>query len=226
MASTRSGDASPTHPQMPLTRCTLRRVMPKIEREELPEVVAEAARLDEGFHDGEAREVLHELGISPERLEEAKRNVAIAKTRKSKIRRRLLLGFAALALVGFAVGTQYVRHRTRLTLLSEMQVTRATLTMAGAQAAGAPAGSDVELESILSHPPEGDRVELTCVWTDPAGTKQHENHWETKPVTHDAWPTHCRFRVPLDAPAGTWSVKMKQDERTLTEKTFVVEGRR
>lgn len=53
-----------------------------------------------------------------------------------------------------------------------------------------------------------DSLELGCEWTDPSGVVRHRNHWHTKTINKDPWPTHCRYRLDLATLLGHWTVTM------------------
>jgi hypothetical protein len=71
--------------------------------------------------------------------------------------------------------------------------------------------------------PLGRRLPMECEWFDPAGTTVRHNHYETRSVDHDPWPTHCR--CPLSgAQPGPWRVAMSVGGRALSETVFTVEA--
>ncbi len=70
--------------------------------------------------------------------------------------------------------------------------------------------------------PKGASVDLTCDWTDPAGARVHQNHWSTKAMDHDPWPTHCRYPLTAASATGKWTVTMKQGDRVLASDAFDV----
>src|ERR1700678_3487300 len=93
---------------------TVREVDPKVDRDELPEIVEEAARLaeeDAGKVDApEARRILEELDLPAERLEEARLAVALRRaTARVRRRRRLAFG-AASALLAVTAAAIALHH--------------------------------------------------------------------------------------------------------------------
>ena len=76
----------------------------------------------------------------------------------------------------------------------------------------------------LDSAPRGIRLRLVGEWTDPAGRVAHRNRYETKPISHLAWETHVRFRLPADAPTGTWRVRLLSNDRELHSMPFEVWG--
>ena len=71
----------------------------------------------------------------------------------------------------------------------------------------------LKLSTKLMNPPKGDALPMSCAWRAPDGTLLHENAWQTKPITHDAWETHCVFQK---APEHV-KVEMKASDRVIAE---------
>jgi hypothetical protein len=69
----------------------------------------------------------------------------------------------------------------------------------------------------------GSTLDLRCDWTGPSHDVRHQNHWQTKEIDKDLWPTHCRHTIGPEDPAGDWSVTMKLGERTLATRHFSVQ---
>lgn len=80
----------------------------------------------------------------------------------------------------------------------------------------------LEFEVQLSRPPLGVALELTCQWRGPA-KERYENGWETKPISHDPWPTHCRHAFTPNDAAGLWTVIMRFGDRDLGSQFFTLE---
>jgi hypothetical protein len=74
----------------------------------------------------------------------------------------------------------------------------------------------------LDHAPIGSTLTLDCDWIDPSGKVAHHNHYPTKEIDKSVWPTHARYLLPADAPAGTWTVKLSLDGRVLNTLKFEV----
>ncbi len=162
----------------------------RLSDEELEEVVEEIAK-DEaregaGVSRSEAREVLRELDLPAEKLDEAAVKVrerreaqALEKSRK---KRALLLGAGVLALVlsaGVGVGLW--------TQASAAKVARIT----AAEPVLSEEAGQLRLSAKLMSAPSGESVPMSCTWRSPEGALLQENAWQTKPVSHDAWETHC-----------------------------------
>jgi hypothetical protein len=85
------------------------------------------------------------------------------------------------------------------------------------------ASPQLELEIELTHAPLGAALELTCQWRGPSGDMRYDNAWQTKPISHDPWPTHCRHAFTPTDDAGSWTVAMKAGQRELGSEHFTLE---
>lgn len=116
------------------------------------------------------------------------------------------------------------------TLGSEVLVTHTSLRMRSPQLLD-PLPSSVarsmqpqlELELELDRLPLGAAFALTCEWRGPQAELRHENSWQTKPISHNPWPTHCRHSFASDDPLGPWTVVMKAGRRALGSAKFKLE---
>ena len=144
--------------------------------------------------------------------------------RRSRLRTYRLVA-ALLAAGGVYWGFSAIREsrewRARLTA----PASRITLEQDGGASLSTverAASPDVWFRVILHDPPIGKDVPLACRWTDPVGTIAHANSWKTKPITHDDWETHCRYRLGPTAQTGLWKVEMSFEGRTLSSASFEV----
>jgi hypothetical protein len=85
------------------------------------------------------------------------------------------------------------------------------------------ASPQLEFEVELTHPPLGAALELTCQWRAPSGDVRYDNAWQTKPISHDPWPTHCRHAFTPGDDAGHWTVVMKAAQRELGSADFTLD---
>jgi hypothetical protein len=74
----------------------------------------------------------------------------------------------------------------------------------------------------LENAPIGSKLALSCDWIDPQGKVVHRNRYETREIDRPVWPTHARYQLTPNAPAGTWTVRLYQADRVLHSKTFEV----
>jgi hypothetical protein len=71
----------------------------------------------------------------------------------------------------------------------------------------------LKLHATLMGIPQGEVVDVRCTWRAVDGTILHENAYRTKPVSHDAWDTHCTLK---NAPDHV-KVEMRAFERVLAQ---------
>lgn len=162
----------------------------RLSDEELEEVVEEIAkdqaREGAGVSRSQAREVLRELDLPADKLDEAAVKVrerreaeALEKSRK---KRTLLLSAGVLALLlsaGVGVGLW--------TQANAAKVARIT----AAEPVLSEEAGQLRLSAKLMSAPSGESVPMSCAWRSPDGALLQENAWQTKPVSHNAWETHC-----------------------------------
>lgn len=79
-----------------------------------------------------------------------------------------------------------------------------------------------EYEVVLTSAPVGSRLTLECQWLDPNGLIFNSNRYETRKITHDEWPTHCRSKILPNAPTGMWTVTMSHEGRRIGQMQFEV----
>jgi hypothetical protein len=203
---------------------------PKIDRDELPEIVEETARLEEEDRalvaTPEAKQILRELDLPDTRIDEARRVIAKRRQERRARQRRLFL-VGALVLAGLATaGTFAWRTSARDQALARITVSQATLKLGAdplPQSLARSANPEVALAVVLEHAPQGAGIDLTCEWRAADGKVRHMNRWQTKSIDRDLFPTHCRRAFGAADPAGRWSVTMKQDGRELTTESFHLE---
>ncbi len=183
--------------------------------EEFEEVVEEIAkeqvRAGDGVSVEQAKEALRELDLPADELDAAAVKVrerrAAEALAKNKKKRTLLVGAAVLAAVltaGAAVGVSMQTKATKVAAITASEpVLRAEPGQPG----------QLRLSAKLMSAPIGESVPMKCAWTSPEGALLHENAWQTKPVSHDAWETHCVFQ---NAPEHV-KVAMKAHGRVVAE---------
>jgi hypothetical protein len=200
---------------------------PKVAKEDLEDIVEEAARLDrdekEAISRGEAREVLRELDIAPEKLEEAER--AVKERRAREAARAKTRTIAAVTALAIAAAATIVMLHLRSTAAA---IARTTPLEHAVTAEGRPSPFDraaspaLTLDVTLKDAPKGDKLDLSCDWKDPSGVVVHQNKYTTKTIDKDPWPTHCRYTLAPSSKTGTWNVTMKQGDRVLSSDAFEV----
>ena len=150
------------------------------------EIAKDQAREGSGVSEDQAREALRELDLPPEKLDDAAAKVrqrheaeALAKSKK---KRTLLLGagvLAALLALGVGIG---LWTQAKAAKVAAITATDPVLSEEAGQ---------LRLSAKLMSAPNGESVPMTCAWSGADGALFHENAWQTKPVSHDAWETHC-----------------------------------
>jgi hypothetical protein len=180
--------------------------------EELQDVVEEIAK-DEahagtGVSFDQAREALRELDLPAEKLDDAALKVRQrreAEALEKREKKRMLLAGAAVLAVLVSAGVGVTRWKSaEAGKIAAMTATDPVLTEEPGQ---------LRLSAKLMSAPKGESVPMTCAWTGADGTLLHENAWQTKPISHDAWETHC----VLPTPPAHVKVAMKAHGRVVAE---------
>jgi len=192
--------------------------------------VEEAARIQDrevsSLDHEQARDVLEELELPSALLEEARAAIQVRRIeqreRANRVKLALLLGVILAAGVAIFGVRGLLASRAR----ANVSNIHAVLLVEGNPISGPLSRSarpEVSLETVLAHTPEGDSLDLTCDWRGPGGDLRYQNHWQTKGIDKQAWPTHCRHRFGAADPSGAWSVEMKLNDRTLVTERFSLE---
>ena len=165
--------------------------------EEFEEVVEEIAKEEasagSGVSHDQAREALRELDLPASKLDEAAMKVRQRREaealQKSQKKRTLLIGAGVLAAVLTTVVGIGVWKQAQAAKVAQITATNPVLTEEAGQ---------LRLSATLMSAPTGESVPMTCAWHSADGALLHENAWQTKPVSHDAWETHCVLPNPPD----------------------------
>ena len=154
--------------------------------EVVEEIAKEQAQAGSGVSLDQAREALRELDLPADKLDEAAVKIrerrAAAALEQSKRRRTLLLGAGVLALVLTAGAGIAAWTHARAGKVARITAADPVLSAETGQ---------LRLSAKLMSAPNGESVPMTCQWRSADGALLHENAWQTKPVSHDAWETHC-----------------------------------
>lgn len=170
------------------------------------------------------REILQELNLDPALLPEALTQLKRREALVAQNRRRRWLVLGAIAAIGLFVGGFLLWHQHQYQALSRISAQTDQVTLQADDrpvrqiARPAPLAYQVTLQDV----PVGQQLSLRCDWINPTGQVVHQNQYQTKPVTTAVWPTHCRYTVGADAMPGTWTVKMWQGDRVLSDASFEV----
>jgi hypothetical protein len=203
----------------------------RLTQAQLAQVVAEVQQLSERQQaelDAEqVRDILRELNLPPELLEPAMvqlhRQEALAvRQRRNRWTMGGVIGLSALLLLGVMVWTQnqnqtiarVTAQRDRITLTQD---DGGTLTTVSRQA-----NPEVFYRVTLADAPVGQKLSLSCDWSDPSGQIVHKNQYQTKEITTPVWNTVCRHQIGPAAPVGQWKVRAWLGDRPLSDATFDV----
>lgn len=162
----------------------------RLSDKEFEEVVEEIAKNDAEASNGvsldQAREALRELDLPADKLDDAALKVrqrreaeALAQSKK---KRALMIGAGVLAVLvtaGVGIGMWKQADAGKV---ARITATDPVLTDEAGQ---------LKLSAKLMSAPKGESVPMSCSWQTPDGKVLHENAWKTKPISHDAWETHC-----------------------------------
>ncbi|MGE0606861.1 MAG: hypothetical protein AB7O62_07025 [Pirellulales bacterium] len=137
--------------------------------------------------------------------------------------RGLLMALALLGVGGFLLTTWWQR-----TAPGDRLVAAETWLTQGTKPATITECSRLDRPELVwhvrfAHAPVGRRLWLACYWTDPQGRIAHQNHYQTQPLDSPDTATQAVFRLPPDAPPGTWLVRMSLAGQPLAQQAFQVQ---
>ncbi len=196
---------------------------------QLQQVVAEVQQLslrqESELSAKQVREILQELNLPPEFLEDALIQLHRREALKVQQRRNhLVWAGSALALVLILIGTT-VSIQQQHKLLSNVTTQRDRITLAqddggNLSTISRQANNEVFYRITLSNAPVGEKLTLSCNWSDPSGQIVHQNRFQTKDINSPVWNTVCRHKIGSVAPIGSWKVQAFVGERFLSDATF------
>jgi hypothetical protein len=198
---------------------------------QLQQVVAEVQQLslrqESELSAVQVREILQELNLPPELLEDAL--IQLHRREALKVqqqRNRWIWAGSLLALVLIVLGTtlsiqqqhkmlnNVTAQRDRITLVQDDGGNLSTISRQ--------ANGEVFYRITLSNAPVGEKLALSCQWSDPTGQIVHQNRYQTKEINSPIWNTVCRHTIGSAAPVGTWKVQAFVGDRLLSDATFDV----
>ncbi len=200
----------------------------RITNEQLQQIVREVERLKKEeqatLSREEVKQVLEELSLPTDLLDQAVMQVNL-RLKRGKLRQTGLMA-GSLLLVGIAAMLFWLQQKQatlaqvravqdRITL---MQTDGGNLNVVNRQQS-----PEVFYQVTLDQAPVGDRLTLSCSWTDPAGVIVKQNRYETKKITTPVWNTHCRMPLGSSTTPGTWTVEMFLGDRSLERAQFQVQ---
>ncbi|MEO7330674.1 MAG: hypothetical protein ABI193_19015 [Minicystis sp.] len=202
----------------------------KIDRDELPEIVEETARLEEEdqalLETKEAKQILRELDLPDTRVDEVRKVIAERKVERAQQTKVRIIGVVVGVVALIGAGALALRTAAQRQALGQLAVAEAALKLGSAPLpASLPraASPEIALDLVLENAPQGSALPLRCEWSGPDGSMRYQNSWETKSIDRARWPTHCKHTFGGGDAAGRWSVTMKQGERALATESFVLD---
>lgn len=200
----------------------------RLTQAQFQKLVAEIERLQNRQQDElapeQVREILQELNLSPDLLPDAivqlqrREALEVQQRQRTKIILGTIAGLLFLVGGGFFFAQQQQQAVDRVVAQSDQIV----LAPANQPVTVVNRPSELVYQVTLEQAPVGKTLALRCDWLDPAGTVVKQNRYETQPITTEVWPTRCRHQLDVAAPTGTWTVKLFQDDRRLSDQTFEV----
>ena len=172
------------------------------------EIAKDQAQEGSGLSREQAREALRELDLPADKLDDVAVKVRqrreAATLEQTKKKRMLVLAAGVLAVLVTAGAGIGLWKDAQATKVAQITATNPVLSDEGGQ---------LRLSAKLMSAPRGESVPMTCAWSGADGALLHESAWQTKPVSHDAWETHCVFPT---APEHV-KVAMKAHGRVVAE---------
>jgi hypothetical protein len=200
----------------------------RLTQAQLQKLVAEVERLQNRQQDElapeQVREILQELNLPPDLLPDAivqlqrREALEVQQRRRTKIILGTIAGLLLLVGGGFFFTQQQQQALEQVVAQSDQIV----LVPANQPVTTVNRPSELAYQVTLKQAPVGKTLSLRCDWLDPSGTVVKQNRYETKPITTEVWPTRCQHQLDLAAAPGTWTVKLFQGDRRLSDQTFEV----
>lgn len=132
---------------------------------------------------------------------------------------------AVLLVVVLLVGGMFERRRRELAGISAIEPGRITKSVDGGENLGTVTrnGNEIYYRVTLEKVPLSRNLSMKCNWIDPGGRVIKQNSWETRTTDRAVWTTSCRTTFGSAAQAGTWTVEMLLNDRSVSRTTFQVE---
>jgi hypothetical protein len=203
---------------------------PRLTPDQLSKIVREVELISQRDQDNlsqdQVRQILDELGLPPVLLEDAMVQVQRrdALERQQQQRKWLLIGGAALGTV--AIVTAIGLNQNSQNALANVTAQSDRLTLAqdnGSRLSSIDrTGTELYYRVTLTNAPIGEKLPLSCTWTDSQGQVVKENQYQTKPIKTSTWNTQCRTTIGPSANPGSWKVNMKLNGRSISDEGFDV----
>lgn len=205
--------------------------MERLTPQQLTKLVGEVERLSQRQQDeldrGQVQDILRELNLSPELLDEAmiqlQRKEALVVQQR---RQRWIIGGAIASLIvaiaGIAVFTQQ-QQQAFARVSAQQDCVAVAEKRCSPNSISRQNNADVFYNVTLKDAPVGQKLPLTCDWIAPGGQVVKQNRYETRQIETSVWETHCKYPVGSAAPTGPWQVRLRVNDRQLSNAKFNVQ---
>jgi hypothetical protein len=201
---------------------------PRLTPDQLSKVVREvellALRDQDDLSQDQVRQILQELGLPPVLLEDALVQVQRREALAQEQQRNKWLLIGGVSLGALAIATTLWLTNASQQSLAQVTAQRDRLTLAqddgGSLSSVNRNAGELYYRVTLNQAPLGQKLPLSCTWTDPQGQVAQQNQYQTKPIETAVWNTQCRTNLGPSATAGSWQVKLTLNGRLISDERF------
>ncbi|MBW4417725.1 MAG: DUF3859 domain-containing protein [Myxacorys californica WJT36-NPBG1] len=205
--------------------------MQKLTQEQLTQIVAEAQRISNKRQDeldaDEVRQILQELNLPLELLEESLMQVRRQQSLQVEQRRNrwIVGGVVATIIVAITSILYFLNHQQQTLNRVSVERDRITLQVDGSdvQTVSRQSNPDLYYRVVLKDAPIGQKLSLSCEWIDPNQQIVKQNRYETQEIRTALWNTYCHYPIGTTAIPGTWTVRMRLNDRPISDASFMVQ---
>lgn len=203
----------------------------RLNETQLQQIVAEVQELslrqESELSPAQVREILQELNLPPEFLEDALIQLHRREALKVQQRRhRWIWAGSVLAIVLIVIGTtvsiQQQQQMLRNVTAQQDRITLGQDDGGNLNTISRQANGEVFYRITLNNAPVGEKLAISCKWSDPSGQIVHQNRYQTKEINSPIWNTVCRYQIGSAAPIGNWKVQAFVGDRLLSDAIFAV----
>ncbi|MBW4528348.1 MAG: DUF3859 domain-containing protein [Phormidium tanganyikae FI6-MK23] len=204
--------------------------MDSLTQNQLAQIVAEVDRFsqqdDAELDDAQIKQILENLNLPSNLLEDA-----IAQLRKRQSlaqqqqRHKIVISTIAIMIAGLitTIAVVYQKQQNKIDRISAIQ-DNVTLQNPVKSVTQFDRQKDTQIfyRVTLKNAPINDRLIISCRWTDSTGQTVHQSRSQTQEITRSPWTTFCNAPLTPQSQIGTWKVRMSVEERSISDRTFVV----
>lgn len=204
----------------------------RLSQEELAQIIAEVERLSQyretELDQEQVKEILQELGLSPELLEDAVLQIRRKRALEEQQQRRRWIAIAIVAVVFAAIITTTLFIQKREQAYSRITTYQSRITLAQDNGENLSIIERQQTPQVyyrvtLSHAPIGEKLSLRCNWIDPTNKVAHQNRYSTRKLEQEVWTTYCYYQFNQGTTPGKWQVQMLLGNRILSSSSFRVQ---